>query len=140
MVVPRETDPVRGRPIAIVVGTLMGAETVAFVVAATIHFGIRIALGPLRIDDPFPGAAIPEAIIAGVLGIGVLSVLARWPARWGVALATTLFALLVTIYGLTVTVGSARTGDILYHIGVLGLAGVIVGLLLLPAGRHGLSG
>jgi hypothetical protein len=140
MVVPRQTDPVRGRPIAIVIGILMGVETVAFVGAATIHFGIGIVLGPLRLDDPFPGAAIPEAIIAGVLGIGVLSVLARWPARWGVALATTLFALLVTIYGLTVTVGSARTGDILYHIGVLGLAGVIVGLLLLPAGRHGLSG
>jgi hypothetical protein len=114
--------------------------TGAFLGAALIHFGMVIALGPITIADPFPGAAIPEAIIAIVLGIGALSVLARRPARWGVALATTLFALLVTIYGLTVTVGSARTGDIMYHVSVLVLLGVIATLLLLPAGRHGLSG
>jgi hypothetical protein len=136
---PHEPGRPRRRPILLAIAGLMVLTTGAFLAAALLHFGIVIALGPITIADPFPGAAIPETVIALVLGIGALWVLARRPARWGVALATTLFALLVTIYGLTVTVGSARTGDITYHVAVLVLLGVIAGLLLLPAGRHGLS-
>jgi hypothetical protein len=44
----------------------------------------------------------------------------------------TLFALLGTAYGLTVTLGSARTGDIAYHVGILVVLAVILGLLLVP--------
>lgn len=140
MIAPQEKDRIQWRPISITISVLMVIATVAFALASLIHFGIMIALGPIMIADPFPGAAIPEAIIAIVLGIGSLSVSARWPNRWGIALAASLFALLVTIYGLTVTLGSPRTGDVIYHITVLALSAVIVGLLLLPAGRHSLSG
>jgi hypothetical protein len=122
-----------------VIGGLLVVATVAFAAASIIHFGLVLALGSLTVDDPFPGAAPPEALIALVLGIGALSVLARWPARWAVAFAASLFALLLTLYGLTVTVSSARTGDITYHVAVLVLSVVIVGLLLLPAGRHDVS-
>ena len=48
----------------------------------------------------------------------------------------TLFALLGTAYGLTVTLGSARTGDIAYHVGILVVLAVTLGLLLMPGGRR----
>jgi hydrogenase/urease accessory protein HupE len=134
-----ETGRARRPPIASAICGLMALATVAFAAASIIHFGAVIGLGPITVDDPFPGAAIPEAVIAVVLGIGVLSVLTRRPSRWGVALAATLFALLLTIYGLTVTAPSGRTGDITYHVAVLVLSVVIVSLLLLPAGRQSLS-
>src|SRR4051812_12824967 len=104
-------EPARWRPIAIAIGGLLVVATGAFVVASLIHAGVVIAVGPVQMADSFPGAAIPEAIIALALGIGALSVLARRPTRWRVALATTLFAVLGTCFGLTFTVGSDRTGD-----------------------------
>src|SRR6476661_157855 len=134
-----ETGRVRRPSISIAICGLMALAALAFAGASIIHFGIVIAVGPLTVDDPFPGAAIPEAVIAVVLGIGLLSVLTRRPSHWGIAVAATLFALLLTLYGLTVTVSSARTGDIAYHVAVLLLSVGIVSLLLLPAGRQGLS-
>jgi hypothetical protein len=110
-----------------------------FAVVSLIHFGVVITLGPLALDDPFAGAAIPEGIIAIVLGAGTLTVIARPARRWTTALATTLFALVGTLYGLSVTLGSARTPDITYHLGVLSLLVLIVTLLLLPMGRRSLG-
>ncbi len=140
MVVSHQSRRARWRPASIAICGLMLVATAAFAIASITHFGAVITLGPITIEDPFPGAAIPEAVIAIVLGIGSLSILARWPARWGMALAATLFALLLTVYGLTVTAGSARTGDSAYHIMVLVLLAVIVGLLLLPVARSSLAG
>ena len=140
MVAPQETGGAPWPPMAIAICGLLGLAAAAFVVASLVHFGVVIPLGLLTLDDPFPGAAIPEAILALVLAIGALSVLARRPARWRVALAAALFAFLVTLYGLTVTVGSARTADITYHISILVVLVVIIGLLLLPQGRRALSG
>ena len=131
--------PARWRPISFAICGLMLLATAAFAIASIVHFGVVIALGPITLDDPFPGAAILEAVIAVVLGIGSASVIARVPARWLVALATTLFALLLTVYGLTITLHSSRTGDIVYHITILAVSAVIVGLLLLPTGRRSLS-
>src|SRR5436190_16367460 len=99
MIAPQETTRARWQPISIAIFTLMVVATVAFLLASIIHFGAVIALGPITIDDPFPGAAIPEFVIAIALGIGSLSVLAGWRARWRIALGTTLFALLATVYG-----------------------------------------
>jgi hypothetical protein len=127
------------RPIAILIGALMALATGTFIVVSVIHFGVVIALGPVTIDDPFPGAAIPEAVIAAVLGIGSLAMITQWLSRWRVALGTSLFALLFTIYGLTVTLGSSRVGDVAYHITILVVLAVIVGLLLAPAGRGALG-
>ncbi len=140
MVASQPRRHARWTPISIAACGLMLVAMVSFAIASIIHSGTVIALGPITIDDPFPGAVIPEAVIAVVLGIGSLSILAHWPARWGMALAAALFAFLLTVYGLTVTAGSARTGDITYHIAVLALSGVLVGLLLLPMGRRGLAG
>lgn len=126
------------RPITIAIRWLMAIAAVSLATASIIHSGVEIPLGFATINDPFAGAAIPEAILAIVLAIGLVTVLARWSVRWWVALATTLFTLLVTLYGLSVTVSSSRTGDITYHIAVLGILAVITGLLLLPAAKQGL--
>lgn len=130
----------RWTPVSIAIWGLMLVAAVAYATVSIIHSGIVIAIGPITIDDPFPGAVIPEAVIAIAFGIGSLSLLALWPIRWWVALASSLFAFLFTVLGLTITAGSGRTGDIAYHITVLALSGVIVGLLLLPVGRQSLAG
>lgn len=125
----------RWRPRAIAIGGLMLVATVGFALASLVHFGVALVLGPVTINDPFAGAAIPEAILALVLGISSASWLARWPVGRGLARATTLFALLVTLYGLTVTVGSARTGDVAYHVTILVVLSVLAVLLFLPAAQ-----
>ncbi|MGE5223847.1 MAG: hypothetical protein ACM3PY_15520 [Omnitrophica WOR_2 bacterium] len=139
-VAPHETEEAQGRPITIAISWLMAIAAVSFVAASMIHFGVTIPLGFATIYDPFARAAIPEAILAIILGIALVTVLAHWSARWWAALAATLFTLLVTIYGLSVTVSSSRTGDITYHVAMLVILGVIASLLLLLAGRHDLSG
>src|SRR6266498_1912254 len=112
----------RWRPRSIAIGGLTLVATA----------GVALVLGPLTINDPFAGAAIPEAILAVVLGIGSAGWLARWPVGRWLARATTVFALLVTLYGLTVTAGAARTGDVTYHLSILVVLSVLAVLLFLP--------
>jgi hypothetical protein len=121
-----------------VICALMAIDAASFVAASIIHFGTVIAFGPLTFKDPFPGAAIPEASIAVALSLGILSALVRWPGRWWGALAASLYALLLTIYGLSVTVRSPRSNDIIYHVAVLAFSAVIVALLLMPRSRRSL--
>lgn len=97
-----------------------------------IHAGIAIPLGVTTVSDPFPGAVIPEAVIALVVAAGAVAVLTRRPAAWGISVTATLFALLGTALGLTFTLGSGRTGDIAYHAGILAVLAVTLALLLLP--------
>ncbi len=72
------------------------------------------------------------------LGNGCVTLISRRrEGRW-VAVGTTLFALLGTVFGLSVTVASSRTGDVVYHVTVLEMLAVTLGLLLLlpPSGRR----
>jgi hypothetical protein len=91
---------------------LLGVEAVGFAAASAIHFGLP--LGPLT--DPFPGARIPEAVIAVLLGAAAVYVVARGPAGRWVALTAVLISLLGVGFGLTVTVPAALWGDVLYHL------------------------
>jgi hypothetical protein len=124
------------QPVSLVVGALLALAATTFAVASVIHFGVAIPLGVATVSDPFRGAAVPEAVIAAVVAAGAVAVLARRPAAWGVALMATLFALLGTGYGLSVTLASTRTGDIAYHLGILALLLVILGLLLMSESRR----
>ncbi len=139
-VTARQDARAQGQPVAAVICGLMVVATVAFAVASLVHFGVAFSLGPVRIGDPFQGATIPEAVIAVALGVGSAAAIARWSSAWPLALATTLFALGLTLYGLTVTLASSRTGDIEYHIAVVVVLVVIVALLLHPTGRRSLTG
>src|SRR5207249_9437508 len=90
------------------VGRLMLIEAVTFAIASILHFGVA---------ESFIGAAIPEAIIAVVLGAGAVAVMRRRTGSWWIGLATTLFALAGVIIGLTVILGSrvSRPIDLAYH-------------------------
>ncbi len=119
-----------------IVGWLMLLAALTLLAASAIHFGITVPLGPVTISDPFPGAMIPEGILGLALLAGSVFVLARWPGAWGAGLGTALFTLLLTIFGLTVTVSGGRGGDIAYHVTLLVMLAAILGLLLSPAARH----
>jgi hypothetical protein len=121
----RATLPTRQRSAAIA-GML---AAVAFATASVTHVGVTIPLGFATIRDPFPGAVIPEAVIAVVLAIGAGSILISRPEGRVTAFATTAFAVLGTVYGLTITVPRGLAGDIAYHIGILVMLLVILGML-----------
>jgi hypothetical protein len=108
---------------SLVIGRLMLAEAVTFAIASILHFGV---------GETFIGAAIPEAIIAVVLGAGAIAVIRRpTGSRW-IALATTLFALLGVIIGLSVILGGrvSRPVDLAYHATIFVALVVTVVLLL----------
>ena len=109
------------------VGRLMLAEAVTFAIASILHFGVA---------ESFIGAAIPEAIIAVVLGAGAVAVMRRGTGSWWIGLATTLFALAGVIIGLTVILGGrvSRPIDLAYHATIF-VALVITVVLLFVSRR-----
>lgn len=137
------TAGARTRPprIAIIIAGLMLVEAVTLAVASIIHFGVAISLGFVRINDPFEGARIPEAVIAVVVVAGAISLLTRRRGAWWLALSTTLFAIVGIVVGVRfVLVGTiSRPGDIVYHGGLLLVLLVTVSLLLLPRSRRALK-
>jgi hypothetical protein len=103
----------------------MLVEAVTFAIASVLHFGVA---------ESFIRAAIPEAIIAVVLGTGAVALLRRGAGSWWLALSTTLFALLGVIIGLSVILGGrvSRPVDLAYHVGILVALVITVVLLLTP--------
>lgn len=111
---------------------LMAFAAVTFALASTVHFGVAVA----GIVDPFAGAAIPEAVIAVVVAAGAVCAAARvGGARW-IAVGTTAFAILGTAFGLSITARSGISGDVAYHVGVLAVLLVTLGLLLADRRRR----
>lgn len=108
----RDTRPGRALPI------LLGVEAVGFAAASAIHFGLPLG----ALTDPFPGARIPEAVIAVLLAAAAAYVIARGPAGRWLALTVVLISLLGVGFGLTVTVPAALWGDVVYHV----VAGVLL--------------
>ena len=100
-------------------GTAMAAEAATFALASAAHF----ATG-------FTDAAIPELLIAAVLGLGSFTVLSRRPHAWGAAAGTTGFATLGTIVGLTIiATGRQDAPDLAYHTTILAaLAATLIAL------------
>jgi len=120
--------PVPNR-IPTLIGGLMLTEAVTFAIAAILHFGVL---------ESFIGAAIPEAIIAVVLGAGAIAVMRRPAGSWWPALTTALFALAGVIIGLSVIVRGrvSRPYDLVYHASIFVALVITVGLLLTPTVRH----
>jgi MFS family permease len=128
---PSRVDYWRRRP-PVAAGVLMALAAAAFAIMSIVHFGVGIPVGFTTINDSFPGAAPPEAVIAAVEAIGATAVLTRRTKNRGIALGTTSFALLGTVLGLTITLNSTRTGDVAYHVSILAALLIILGLLLVP--------
>lgn len=124
-------------PIGVAIAALMAATSATLAVASALHFGVVLHLGAATIDDPFPGAAIPEAVITGVLACGVVAIVMRAHAAWALAIGSTLFAIVGFLVGLTFTVPDLpmRMGDLIYHLCGLLMLLAALELLLLPTGR-----
>lgn len=103
---PRETRSGFALPL------LLGVGAVGFAIASIVHFGLP--LGPLT--DPFPGARIPEAVLAVLLGAAAVYAAVRGRGSRWVALGVVLISLLGVGFGLTVTVPAALWGDVAYHL------------------------
>ena len=90
-------------------GAAMAAEAATFAPASAIHFAVG-----------FTDAAIPELLIAVVLGLGSSAVFFQRPHAWGAAAGTTSFAALGTIVGLTIiATGRQDAPDLAYHATIL---------------------
>ena len=100
-------------------GTAMAAEAATFALASAAHLAAS-----------FTDAAVPELLIAAVLGLGSLAVVSLRPYAWGAAVGTTSFATLGTIVGLTIiATGRQDTPDLAYHATILAaLAATLVAL------------
>ena len=127
-------------PIRMTIATLMATMTATLVVASLVHSGVTISAGGLRVHDPFGDAAVPEAVIAAVLGAGTAALLLRAQAAWGIALGSTLVAVAGFLIGVRFTVfgdDPVRGGGVVYQVCGLGLLVITAALLLSPAGRAG---
>src|SRR5581483_11886217 len=80
----------------------------------------------------FAGAAAPEGILGVILFGGWLAPTLAGRRMHAVALGAATLALLGTIYGLSVTLGSARTGDVVYHFTLLAMLLAATALLAVP--------
>ncbi|MDE3076007.1 MAG: hypothetical protein KGJ86_11315 [Chloroflexota bacterium] len=116
---------------------LMVLTACTLLVASLIHFGPRVPLGVVTLYDPFAGAAVPEAVLGILLGLGAAFLMSGWAGSREMALASAIFTLLLSLYGLSITLGSGRTGDVVYHVTLLALlAAIIVGLFLSRSTRQ----
>jgi len=119
----------------------MSVAAVTLALASVIHFGVALPLGVATLSDHFPNAAIPEAVIAVILLAGVGISMVRPAAAKPVALATTAVATLGVLFGLSVTVRGPQHGDVAYHVSVLAVLLLTLGMLLWlhsPASSAGL--
>ena len=87
----------------------MAAEATTFTVASAIHFAVG-----------FADAAVPELVIAVVLGLGSSAVLSHRPHGWGTAVGATDFATFGTVVGVII-IATARQDapDLAYHAAIL---------------------
>lgn len=127
----------RAGPLATRVALATALEAATFAVASVMHLrpGIHLGVTTLR-GEWFPHAAIPEAIIATALAVGTISLLAGWPGRWGIAVATHVFAIVGVLVGLgaiNAGLGPRTTLDLAYHATILV---VLVGVLAVLVRRR----
>jgi hypothetical protein len=119
------------------VGMLMAFEAATLAVAATVHLA---GYTPAGSKPPFDAshAGVAEAIIGVVLAYGAIEVLRPSTRAWAAAVATTSFAILGFLVGLTITTQGGDVPDVAYHLIMLPI--IITSLvILLRTGRGKVS-
>ncbi len=112
------------------VRTFLGLEAVAFAAASLVHRGALLDGYQHR------QAAIAEAVIAGVLALGLIAAAVSPRRARAAGLAAQVFALLGTFVGLTmiaIGVGPQSSFDVVLHIGFVTL--LVAGLLVTTRGQ-----
>ena len=124
---PQAALPSRRRTLSRRTGMAMAAEAATFALASAVHF----ATG-------FTRAAIPELVIAAVLGAGSSAALTQRTHAWSIAAGTTAFATFGTILGLTIiATGRQDVPDLTYHASILAALAVTLTILLRRDGGAG---
>lgn len=108
---------------------LMGFTALTLLAASIIHFGSTLPFNGFGISDSFDSAAVPECVLGLLLAASALYLASGRTGGRELALAATIFTLLLSLLGLSLTLGSGRTGDVVYHLVLLVLlGGIIAGL------------
>lgn len=108
-------------------GMAIAAEAATFALASAVHF----ATG-------FTDAAIPELVIAAVLGVGSSAILTQRAHARGIATGTAAFATFGTVLGLTIiATGRQDVPDLSYHASILAGLAVTLTVLLRQDGLKG---
>jgi hypothetical protein len=103
------------------IAMVMGLVAASLAVMSGVHLaGLLQGSSPFRPD----GAGIAEAIICVAMLVGALALWRTTAHHWGVAVATTGFAIAGFVVGLTFTLRGGEAIDIAYH-------GTVLPLLLL---------
>jgi hypothetical protein len=119
------------------IGMLMALVAATLAVGAFVHLA---GYTPAGSRPPFDagGAGVAEAVICVVLACGAIAVLRSGRRAWEAAVATTSFATLGFVVGLSFTARGGDTPDIAYHIIMLPI--LVVSLVaLLRTGRTGVA-
>jgi peptidoglycan/LPS O-acetylase OafA/YrhL len=119
------------------VGMLMAFEAATLAVASVVHLA---GYTPAGSKPPFDAshAGVAEAIIGVVLAYGAIEVLRSSSRAWAAAVATTSFAILGFLVGLTITTQGGDVPDIAYHLIMLPI--IIASLVILVrSGRSKVS-
>src|SRR5262245_20697897 len=113
--------------ITLAFGLLTVANAELYVIAAVLHLGVTIPLGPVTLGfpEPIPAATVVEGLLGAGLAVAGAAVLARGRAAWRWAWGAYGFALAGTLFGLTIALLRRLEGpDIWVHFLMLaGLAG-----------------
>ena len=120
------------------VGMLMVFEATTLAVAAVVHLA---GYTPAGSKPPFEAsdAGVAEAIIGVALAYGAIEVLRSSSRAWAAAVATTGFAILGFIVGLTITTQGGDVPDVVYHLIMLPI--LVASLVILArSGRTEASG
>ncbi len=132
---------VRGQSVvAAAIRALVVFEAVTFLLAASLHLGVRL---PFGLAEP---PILPAAIVEGLAGLfcagSAVAIFARKPWAWYAALAANVFALFGVLLGILALAGgygpSTDLNGFYHRLMLVALVGCIV-LLLTPAGRAGLD-
>jgi peptidoglycan/LPS O-acetylase OafA/YrhL len=121
------------------IGILMALVAASLVVGSFIHLA---GLTPAGTKPPFNAshAGIAEAVIAVVLGYGAFTVLASARQARLIAPATTGFAIVGFLVGMTMTAQGGDTADVVYHVVTLPVLVATLILLLRPANKDVVRG
>jgi peptidoglycan/LPS O-acetylase OafA/YrhL len=114
------------------IGVLMAFGAATLAVASFVHLA---GYTPAGTKPPFEAshAGVAEAIIGVVLVFGAIAVLRASSRAWEIAVATTGFAILGFLVGLTITARGGDLPDVLYHVTILPV--LIFGLIVLVRTR-----
>ncbi|HEV8190175.1 MAG TPA: hypothetical protein VGP82_01630 [Ktedonobacterales bacterium] len=111
-------------------------EVITFLVAASLHLGVRL---PLGLNEP---RILPAAIVEGLAGLfcagSAFAVIAQKGWAWYAAVGANVFALFGVLLGMwALTSGYGPSTDLsgFYHRMMLAVLVICIVLLLTPAGR-----